>query len=149
MSLYEKIAARAERNEILFHLGKATQLGLLYLKSCVSGVSIKRSRLVNDYLRSHPIAKLQLGSGTNLLNDWLNTDCSLFFPSNCFLDVTRPFPFKDGTFEYVFSEHLIEHLTYPQGVSMLKESYRVLKPGGRALTKPGPAGQPAGVGAAP
>ncbi len=128
MSLYENIAVRAERNEILFHLGKATQLVLLYLKGCVS---LNRSRLINNYLTSHPIAKLQLGSGTNLLKGWLNTDCSLFFPSDCFLDVTRPFPFSGQTFEYVFTEHLIEHLTYPQGVFMLKESYRVLKPGGK------------------
>ncbi len=127
MSFYEKIAARAEHNEVLFHTGKAVQLCLLKLKG---SVSYGRSRIIADYLNSHPVSKLQLGSGPKLLDGWLNTDCSLFFRSKCFLDVTRPFPVKDQTFDYVFAEHLIEHLTYPQGFAMLQECYRVLKPGG-------------------
>jgi predicted SAM-dependent methyltransferase len=127
MSLYEKIAARAEHNEILFHLGKATQLSLL---KCKDLVSFGRGRIIADYLRAHPVRKLQLGSGLKLLDGWLNTDCSLFFKSKCFLDVTRPFPLADKTFDYVFTEHLIEHLSYPEGFAMLKECHRVLKPGG-------------------
>lgn len=127
MSLYENIAARAEHNEILFHLGKATQLFLL---KCKGAVAFGRSRIIADYLRDHPVRKLQLGSGLKLLDGWLNTDCSLFFKAKCFMDVTRPFPMADKIFDYVFTEHLIEHLTYPEGLAMLKECHRVLKPGG-------------------
>lgn len=127
MSLYQKIAARAEHNEILFHLGKATQL---FLQKCKGMVCFGRARLIADYLRNHPVRKLQLGSGLKLLDGWLNTDCSLTFKAKCFLDLTRPFPLPDKTFDYVFSEHVIEHFTYPEGIAMLKESCRVLKPGG-------------------
>ncbi|MGA2802459.1 MAG: methyltransferase domain-containing protein [Verrucomicrobiota bacterium] len=127
MSLYEKIAHKAEHNEILFHTGKAMQLLLLRLKGMIS---FGRSRVIANYLKSHPVSKLQLGSGLKLLDGWLNTDCSLFFRAECFLDVTRPFPFEDKVFNYVFTEHLIEHLTYPEGVAMLQECHRVLKPGG-------------------
>ena len=33
--------------------------------------------------------------------------------------------------DYIFHEHLIEHLDYQQGQFMLKECFRILKPGGR------------------
>jgi predicted SAM-dependent methyltransferase len=127
MSFYEKISAKAEHNEILFHLGKATQLSLLKLKGMTR---FGRSGVIKDYFNSHPIRKVQLGSGLKLLEGWLNTDCSLFFKSKCFLDVTRRFPFEDKSVDYVFTEHLIEHLVYPEGLAMLRESFRVLKPGG-------------------
>src|SRR5690606_27546526 len=48
-----------------------------------------------------------------------------------FLDATRRFPFEDATFDFVYTEHMIEHLSYAQGLHLLAESYRVLRPGGR------------------
>ncbi|HXY94149.1 MAG TPA: methyltransferase domain-containing protein [Acidimicrobiia bacterium] len=128
MSLYDRIVARAERSDILFHTAKAVQLGLLNVKGALS---FGRSRVLDDYLDTHAVRKLQLGSGPKLLEGWLNTDCSLVFPANFFLDVTKRFPFPDATFDYVFTEHLIEHLDYSQGRAMLRECFRVLVPGGR------------------
>jgi len=90
-----------------------------------------RRLAVRRYLNSHQIRKLQIGAGPNFLEGWLNSDA---YPSSCdviYLNAAKPFPFKDGTFNYVFSEHLIEHLVYDKGLFMLRESYRVLKPGGR------------------
>jgi predicted SAM-dependent methyltransferase len=46
------------------------------------------------------------------------------------LDATQNFPFKDGIFSCVFSEHMIEHVPYAGGAAMLKECQRVLAPGG-------------------
>ncbi|MFW6161736.1 MAG: class I SAM-dependent methyltransferase [Planctomycetota bacterium] len=48
-----------------------------------------------------------------------------------YLDVRQRFPFDDETFDYVFTEHLIEHVTFEEGESMLRECHRVLKPAGR------------------
>ena len=45
-------------------------------------------------------------------------------------DVTKGLPFEDNSVEYIFSSHFIEHLHYPQAVEYLRESFRVLKPGG-------------------
>jgi SAM-dependent methyltransferase len=40
-------------------------------------------------------------------------------------------PFEDGTVDFVFSSHLLEHL-YPEvGERLLREAFRVLKKGGR------------------
>jgi predicted SAM-dependent methyltransferase len=75
------------------------------------------------------VRKLQIGSGSNYLDGWLNTDIR---PTGriVYLDATKPFPFPNDSFDFVFAEHLIEHLTFPDGLKMLKECFRVLKPSG-------------------
>ena len=45
---------------------------------------------------------------------------------------TEKLPFKDDTFDVIYSKSFIEHLYYPE--RYLKEAYRVLKPGGLLLT---------------
>ncbi len=49
-----------------------------------------------------------------------------------YLDVTRRFPYADGTFDYVYSSHLIEHLYRDQAVFCLGEIRRILKKRGVA-----------------
>lgn len=44
----------------------------------------------------------------------------------------EPLPYKEGSFDVVFSKSLIEHLTNPE--NLINEAYRVLKPGGRLIT---------------
>lgn len=82
------------------------------------------------YLQNHPIRKLQIGAGGADYPDWLNTDIE---PSQkeVYLDATRHFPLPDGSIQYIFGEHVIEHLTYEQGLAMLRECHRVLAPGGK------------------
>lgn len=90
-----------------------------------------RAHAIDRYLASHHVRKLQIGAGGNLLEGWLNTDLYPVCRDVVFLDATKPFPFEDATFDCVFSEHQIEHMTYNQGLYMLYESLRVLKPGGK------------------
>ncbi len=46
------------------------------------------------------------------------------------MDVTEPFPLPDDAIDFIFAEHLIEHLSWRNGQRMLAECRRVLKPGG-------------------
>lgn len=92
---------------------------------------LTRSKKIKFYFKTHEIKKLQIGAGLNYLNGWLNVD---YLPSSdkiIFLDVTEKFPFKDNTFDYILAEHMIQELTYDQACFMLKECYRILKPGGK------------------
>ena len=75
--------------------------------------------------------KLHLGCGSNLLPGWINTDYPPKSDSVIELDATKRFPFDDNTFDYVFSEHMIEHISFNDGLLMLGECFRVLKPGGK------------------
>jgi predicted SAM-dependent methyltransferase len=76
------------------------------------------------------VRKLQIGTGSNLLEGWLNTDFVPHSKATAFLNATKRFPFDDDTFDAIFSEHMIEHINYDEGCFMLRECWRVLKPGG-------------------
>lgn len=122
---------------------------------------ILRPKVISDYLASHPVRKLQVGCGGNILDGWLNSDLNpvrsmgVYIANRqdaqqhgrqteseratpnpltdiIFLDATKALPFVENTFDYVFSEHMIEHIGYQDAMHLLKEIYRVLKPGGKA-----------------
>jgi predicted SAM-dependent methyltransferase len=61
----------------------------------------------------------------------LNSDYSPASKAVVFLDATRAFPIPDGAFDYVYSEHMIEHVSWEQGAHMLRECARILKRGGK------------------
>jgi predicted SAM-dependent methyltransferase len=118
-----------ERHRVLLVLAKIV---VLFRDKYRLPVSVmKRPIAMKRYLATHHVRKLQLGAGYDILEGWLNTDILPIVRGVVYLDAKKPFPFEDGTFDYVFSEHLIEHLTYDDGMFMIRECYRVLKPGGR------------------
>lgn len=86
--------------------------------------------LIEAYLRAHAVRKLHIGAGPALLEGWLNTDLAPASPQVALLDATKPFPLPDASFDYAYSEHMIEHLPYAAGLAMLRECCRVLRPGG-------------------
>ena len=92
---------------------------------------LKRKKVIKNYLKNNTIKKLNIGAGPNMLSGWLNTNIMSITKEDIFLDASIRFPFKDDTFDYIFSEHQIEHLTYTQGLVMLKECFRILKPAGK------------------
>ena len=87
-------------------------------------------KIVDDYMTSEPIKRLQVGAGGKNLKGWLNSDIE---PSRgeVYLDAGAPFPFPDKTFKFIYGEQVIEHLTYQQAQVFVRESFRVLVPGGR------------------
>ena len=129
MKTYEKLTRLAESNQALFYLGKAVQHAALDAKYHLTRRATARK--LRRYLATHTVTKLHLGAGLKLLGrGWADTDCTLAFPARIHLDVTRPFPVADGVFNYIYTEHLIEHLTREQASHMLRECHRVLKRGG-------------------
>jgi predicted SAM-dependent methyltransferase len=88
-------------------------------------------RLRREYFGATGVRTLNLGCGRHPLPGWLNSDYHPESDRELYLDVRRPFPFEPSTFEYVYCEHMIEHLTPAQAAFMLRECVRVLRPGGR------------------
>ena len=87
-------------------------------------------KALHAYFQENPSPKLHIGCGRHLLEGWLNADLVPMAPSVLPLDATQPLPMADASFEFIFSEHVIEHMPYPQGCALLGECWRVLKPGG-------------------
>lgn len=105
--------------------------------------------------------KVNLGSGTTCLDDWINIDSSFNarlakYPRLRYLlfkigilpkkyyelpwskhiqsimvrDARKKLPFNDGSIDFIYSSHLIEHLRKDEAESVLRECFRVLKRGG-------------------
>jgi len=88
------------------------------------------SRTINKYFQANSVRKLQLGAGGNAPAGWLNSDIE---PSGeeIYLDASSRYPFADGSFQYIFAEHVIEHIPWEAGLRMLQQCYRVLARGGK------------------
>ena len=88
--------------------------------------------ILRRYFSQPTTPKLHIGCGTHVLPGWLNADSYIQDPTLpvCRFDAAQRFPFADETFAYVFSEHMIEHISYSAGRHMLSECLRVLRPGG-------------------
>jgi predicted SAM-dependent methyltransferase len=87
-------------------------------------------RQIEDYMAAHTVKKLHIGCAWHLMPGWLNNDLYPTRKEAVHFDATKTFPIPSSSFDYIFSEHMIEHLTYDGGAMMLRECYRVLKPGG-------------------
>lgn len=75
---------------------------------------------------------LNLGSGPRGLSDraWLNVDGYRDRNVDHLMDFVRPWPLPCAAFEGIFSEHVLEHFDPEQGLFVLGECFRVLRPGG-------------------
>jgi predicted SAM-dependent methyltransferase len=73
--------------------------------------------------------KLNLGCGANFKDGFVNID--FHKRSDLRLDLREELPFPADSCALVYSEHFFEHLDYPEdAISFLRESWRILKPGG-------------------
>lgn len=66
--------------------------------------------------------KLNFGCGKNKLTGWQNYDMDI--------DIRDPLPFEDASVDFVFAEHVVEHVTSAQAQLFFGECYRVLREGG-------------------
>lgn len=88
--------------------------------------------MIDRYLASHQPAKIHIGCGQDILPGWLNTEHGWGPPpSILYLDATQPFPIPSDRFDFIFSEHMIEHVSVAEALNMMRECHRILKRGGR------------------
>jgi predicted SAM-dependent methyltransferase len=87
-------------------------------------------RYIQNCLEHSDVIKLEIGAGEKKgKNGWLTID--LTWKCDIFWDLREGIPFPDASVSNIYSSHLFEHLTYPEGQLLLDECMRVLKPGGQ------------------
>jgi predicted SAM-dependent methyltransferase len=90
-------------------------------------------RQVTKLLKSRKLVMLNVGCGTDYKKGWINIDNNSdnnIEKLDLNWDLRNPLPFDDQTVDYIFHEHLIEHLTPEEGQKVTADLMRVLKPGG-------------------
>ena len=73
---------------------------------------------------------LNIGCGRRYHDDWVNIDLETTDPKVIRHDVNKGLPFEQGRFSAVYHSHILEHLEPSEGRELIRECYRVLKPGG-------------------
>ncbi len=86
--------------------------------------------LLVHYLQLPGPKKLEIGAAAVRKPGWLATDYDATGTDALQLDATQPFPVPSGSFDYIYTEHMVEHIPYVGAQSMFKECLRILKPGG-------------------
>src|ERR1700687_291713 len=74
--------------------------------------TLNRRKTISTYIRSHKICKLLIGSGEVTISGWLSADLNPCSRDVIYLDATKKLPFPNSTFDYIFSEHMIEHISW-------------------------------------
>lgn len=80
---------------------------------------------------------LNLGCGPVTYEGWVNADEYAFkrslreksFQPDWRLDITSPWKCKNDYWDGIFTQHVLEHVTYSEVVFVLEECFRTLKPG--------------------
>lgn len=121
------VKQRLQQSDALVRIVRSTRTARL------SARRRARDRAIDEYVRANRTRKLQLGAGSNIRQGWLNTDVYDERKQGevVYLNARRRFPLEDASFDYVYSEHMLEHFTYADALRCLEECRRVLRPGGR------------------
>lgn len=81
--------------------------------------------------KSAPL-KLNLGCGRDIKSGWTNADSRQFDGVDTVADLSKPWPWPDGSADEIHMSHVLEHFTAIERVHIANEMYRVLIPGGKA-----------------
>lgn len=98
---------------------------------------IKGSLAINVPMGDDNLLKLNIGSYTVMAhNGWVNTDIidlEQWAIANHYkflkVDCTVPLPFSSNQVDLITTSHMLEHLTWDEGLAFLKECYRIMKYG--------------------
>lgn len=122
-----------KKNPYVYILGSETKrvLGRLTREARHNRWKRGRTETIRKYLAANAVPKLHVGCGPMLLKGWLNSDMEPDIANGViYLDVTEPLPFPDGSLQYIYSEHVLEHVTLETTLAHFGECYRALRPGG-------------------
>jgi predicted SAM-dependent methyltransferase len=87
--------------------------------------------LIKLYLENNSVRKLQIGAQSNSIAGWINVDILPKSVDIIYMDATKRFPFPSDSIDYIYTEHMIEHISFSDAKLMLSECFRVMKKKGK------------------
>jgi hypothetical protein len=109
-----------------------------HIRRTLSEIAVELQQRRNGYLATQlsrlnlsaaGSLKLNLGSGRSSIEGWLNVDVP---PADLEMHLNWGLPFGEGTARYIYLSHVLEHLYRREALELLRDSFRVLAPGGVA-----------------
>ena len=76
------------------------------------------------------LKSLNIGCGQRFNPTWTNLNFNSTHPSVISHDLKQGIPFPDSSFDVVYHSHVLEHFCKAEGIQLLEECYRVLRPQG-------------------
>jgi predicted SAM-dependent methyltransferase len=73
---------------------------------------------------------LQLGSGSDHIDGFLNSCYFLNKQAEVWVDIRFPLRFADNSWRGIYAHHVVEHISYVDASRLFAECRRVLQPGG-------------------
>lgn len=81
---------------------------------------------------SFDFSRIQIGGGNHILTGFVNID--IVPPADIVWDVREGIPVPDNACDFLFTEHFLEHIDYPQSVKkVVADFFRIVKAGGQVV----------------
>ncbi len=74
---------------------------------------------------------LNVGPGSNIDDRFVNIDWQWRPGMDVCLDISKGIHFPDARFDGIFTEHCLEHISFPECIEVARDFFRMLVPGGR------------------
>jgi len=128
LELAKAVVARTYvRKQLLSELRLETRLLALRWNYRLNPLVIRKRRA----LRALDDVKLHFGSGARIFPGWVNIDAAPIEGLDLRMDLRMPLPLGDRSARLIFAEHVLEHMDRATDLPrILRDFYRVLKPGG-------------------
>ena len=108
-------------------LKKAFRYAMYPVKQLDTQIQVRQFH--RNLQRFHRPYRLHVGCGKVKLENWINMDARPLPDSvDIRWDIRKKMPIADSTCEFIYTEHLLEHLTVREGTFLLAEFYRLLQP---------------------
>ena len=91
---------------------------------------VTRAATIREYNARHEVVRLNIGCGPAIKSGWLNIDIDPRLEGAIYMDATQPLALRDASVDFAYCEHMIEHVKLDDGIAMLRELHRVLRPDG-------------------
>lgn len=115
-----------------FKFKKSTSINYTVKSSGSAAHGHTKLHLLNQKHQMLPTLKLHLACGHDYDASYINID--LYAPDDARVDFrhdVKKLPYDDNTIDEIKAFHIIEHFDFFEGQEVLKEWYRILKPGGK------------------